>query len=438
MVPSSLLLVTTLLSQSVAAAANKTTTTQVSPSPSPSPGPRFGHWDPSLSGKNILQVLNCKFTYKALANDTCGSVAAQYAMTIEDFEKLNPDVTCGENLKLGAGLLVCAPYQLQTTLTTNGTDTSSPRVLNSLTCDFSYTLQQGDSCDGVAQLFNVTKKDQFSMNPRLDCVDSDVFVGKPLCLQGRFTNSTGGTIASFGGPIQSNVTLTPGLWTLTCVDVAKSNSTSVSLLGLWNTGLDCWHLSEGSSVCVLGPKPTTTTRNIASATSSSNATVTASGISETSTTTTTTTTVDPAPPTLAPAAPAAAVSSDGSFGVDQGECINLFNQARQIYYPSAPGLTYSERLASLAQQAVNYNAGYGCCDSTCHILSGGSTGIAQVLFCTMMTCGQAYDGWVTQESYYWGPHWRIIVGYPDSYPYVGCANSGAGVGGIVCNFSFDP
>ncbi|KAJ3049991.1 hypothetical protein HDU99_008778, partial [Rhizoclosmatium hyalinum] len=362
---------------------------------------------------------------------------------------------------------------------------------------------KGDTCDGVAQLFNVSKNSRFSLNPKLNCVDSDVFIGKSLCLQGRFMNANGTKFAGVGGRPQTNVTLTPTPistcnstvtvgFNQTCVDVAKLNNVAVTYLGAWNTGLDCWSLPEGSSVCALAIPPTKVTP-ILSGASNANGTISAAPAPTTTTATTTTTAAevvaadpnksrcgwswqdangkcgtlctynggcsngetcfgqldnteictnpsakaaDPIPvvqqpdPSPAPApAPQPVVSSGGS-GVDQNECIALFDQARQIYYPSAPMLTYSARLAGQAQLSVNYNAGYGCCDSSCHILSGPGTDIAQVLYCTMMTCGQAYDGWVTQEASYQGGHWRNIVGWPNAYPYVGCANSAAGVGGI--------
>ncbi|KAJ3024194.1 UNVERIFIED_CONTAM: hypothetical protein HDU68_008284, partial [Siphonaria sp. JEL0065] len=124
--------------------------------------------------------------------------------------------------------------------------------------------------------------------------------------------------------------------------------------------------------------------------------------------------------------------------VDQGACISLFNQARGQYNPGAGSLTFSQRLADQAQPAVDYNAGSGCCDSSCHILSGAGTDIAQVLYCSKTNCADAYYGWVSAEAPYRGGHWQIITGSPTAYRYVGCAVSLANGGGIVCNFSMNP
>ncbi|KAJ3400900.1 hypothetical protein HDU80_006503 [Chytriomyces hyalinus] len=129
-----------------------------------------------------------------------------------------------------------------------------------------------------------------------------------------------------------------------------------------------------------------------------------------------------------------------NYNVDQGECISLFASARSEYNGGNvnPYLTYSDRLAELAQQSADMAASAGCCDESCHTLSGGGYGIAQNLYCGQLSCGSAYQGWVTDEASYQGGHWSTIVGYPADYPYFGCAVSGVNGGAIVCNFSWSP
>ncbi|KAJ3216958.1 hypothetical protein HDU81_001004 [Chytriomyces hyalinus] len=141
---------------------------------------------------------------------------------------------------------------------------------------------------------------------------------------------------------------------------------------------------------------------------------------------------------VAPPAPEQPASSPG--GVDAGSCIAEFARARSTYNGGNvnPYLSWSGRLSDLAQQSADYAAGYNCCDSSCHTLSGGGSGIAQVLYCGQFSCSSAYNGWVTDEAPYQGGHWSIIVGYPVDYPYVGCAVSLLGGGAIVCNFSWGP
>ncbi|KAI8839362.1 hypothetical protein BJ741DRAFT_599153 [Chytriomyces cf. hyalinus JEL632] len=149
---------------------------------------------------------------------------------------------------------------------------------------------------------------------------------------------------------------------------------------------------------------------------------------------------DPPPPVeeVAPPAPEQPASSPG--GVDAGSCIGEFARARSTYNGGNvnPYLSWSGRLSDLAQQSADYAANYNCCDASCHTLSGGGSGIAQVLYCGQFSCSSAYNGWVTDEAPYQGGHWSIIVGYPVDYPYVGCAVSLLGGGAIVCNFSWGP
>ncbi|KAJ3235429.1 hypothetical protein HDU81_000436, partial [Chytriomyces hyalinus] len=121
-----------------------------------------------------------------------------------------------------------------------------------------------------------------------------------------------------------------------------------------------------------------------------------------------------------------------NYNVDQGECLSLFASARSEYNGGHvnPYLTYSDRLAELAQQSADMAASAGCCDESCHTLSGGGSGIAQNLYCGQLTCGSAYQGWVTDEASYQGGHWSTIVGYPADYPHFGCAVSGVNGGAI--------
>ncbi|ORY45716.1 hypothetical protein BCR33DRAFT_716349, partial [Rhizoclosmatium globosum] len=124
--------------------------------------------------------------------------------------------------------------------------------------------------------------------------------------------------------------------------------------------------------------------------------------------------------------------------VDKANCKALFDMARSQYNPAVGALTWSDNLAGLAQYSADLSASTGCCDETCHTLSGGGTGISQNLYCGQTSCADAYDGWVTQEASWQGGHWRTTVGWPVDYPYFGCAVSTDGVMAIVCNFSWYP
>ncbi|KAI8842233.1 hypothetical protein BJ741DRAFT_592561 [Chytriomyces cf. hyalinus JEL632] len=203
-----------------------------------------------------------------------------------------------------------------------------------------------------------------------------------------------------------------------------------------NPFLDCsLSLQPKTLVCMPSPTdPFNTTLSVANNQPrkvANTGTVAATGTIEatpTNTATNTDTTASPTPP------------ATPNFNVDQGECISLFASARSEYNGGNvnPYLTFSDRLAELAQQSADMAASAGCCDESCHTLSGGGSGIAQNLYCGQLSCGSAYQGWVTDEASYQGGHWSTIVGYPADYPYFGCAVSGANGGAIVCNFSWSP
>ncbi|KAJ3017555.1 UNVERIFIED_CONTAM: hypothetical protein HDU68_011587 [Siphonaria sp. JEL0065] len=199
-----------------------------------------------------------------------------------------------------------------------------------------------------------------------------------------------------------------------------------------NSGLDCAQpfIKPNTLICVpFNPDPTLPDNDASLAsngtaisgngTVASNATLT----SNNSTTLATTTTTLPSPSPTVPPRPY----------VDAGSCKQVFDQARQYYNPGVDWLTWSDNLAGLAQYSADFSADNGCCDRSCHTLSGGGTGIAQVLYCSKTSCADAYDGWVTQESYYNGEHYLIIIGAPNNYPYFGCAVSTNNGGAIVCN-----
>lgn len=55
-----------------------------------------------------------------------------------------------------------------------------------LTCDAVYSVQSGDTCFGVAQMFNLSTEFFDSINPNLNC--TALFVGQWLCLDGTLSS----------------------------------------------------------------------------------------------------------------------------------------------------------------------------------------------------------------------------------------------------------
>ncbi|KAJ3017553.1 UNVERIFIED_CONTAM: hypothetical protein HDU68_011585, partial [Siphonaria sp. JEL0065] len=229
-----------------------------------------GHYNHNYNLTNFKQIQNCEFTYSTLATDTCGTIATQYVMTLGAFKGLNPTVQCGDGVYFEANQLVCVPSPVNGTATNKSfTAPSSNSTVLSFACSYDYVLQKGDSCNSVATLFNVSATDAFYLNQFLNCEDTVAFTGKPYCLAGTLNTTTGSI--SLGGP--KNVTLNAPIpsdscnstviagTNQTCADVSKANNITVSLLGAWNKGLDCWNVGEGNTVCVADtvsiPKTTT-------------------------------------------------------------------------------------------------------------------------------------------------------------------------------------
>ncbi|ORY45720.1 hypothetical protein BCR33DRAFT_173183 [Rhizoclosmatium globosum] len=176
----------------------------------------LGHWDPRISHDLQQELSACPAGYLVGSDDSCGSIAAKFAISITDFEKLNPAISCAANSKINAAdvPVVCTPFSLQSgsssgSSATNSNSTLTATTANTISCDFSYTLQKGDTCDAIAKLFNVSPKDTFTLNSRLNCVDSDASVGKSLCLAGTVKTANGTKVGSVGGQTVSNATLTP-------------------------------------------------------------------------------------------------------------------------------------------------------------------------------------------------------------------------------------
>ncbi|KAJ3012188.1 UNVERIFIED_CONTAM: hypothetical protein HDU68_001336 [Siphonaria sp. JEL0065] len=230
-----------------------------------------GHYNHKYKLANIEQIQDCEYTYPTLATDTCGTIAAQNVMTLPSFQALNPHIKCGDGVYVEANQLVCVPNAVNGTAVNKSVPNlpSSNITAISFACSFDVVLQKGDSCDSVAALFNVSATDRFYLNQFLNCEDTVAFAGKPLCLSGTFNTTTGSI--SLGGP--KNVTLNAPIPSAscnstviagnnqTCADVSKANNITITQLGAWNKGVDCWNVGEGNAVCVADSVaiPTTTT-----------------------------------------------------------------------------------------------------------------------------------------------------------------------------------
>ncbi|KAJ3378410.1 hypothetical protein HDU84_007574, partial [Entophlyctis sp. JEL0112] len=253
-----------------------------------------GHYNARLSSSAILATIDCVYTYQTAAGDTCGSIAANYAMARSfispaAFATLNPDITCGNDVNLPVDNLVCVSSAADAGSASSTTGSSTDGTNTTLSCTVGYVLRNGDVCDSVAAAFGLSSSLRFELNPHLDCSDTNVFVGQELCLEA-VGNSTTGTII-VGGPQTASkysgaVDMVEG-----CTDSVVLNSTAdpsclafvasysnitITELAAWNSGIDCWNTTAnaGVTVCIHADSSlqTTSTNNATVVTTASETT----------------------------------------------------------------------------------------------------------------------------------------------------------------------
>jgi hypothetical protein len=135
----------------------------------------------------IARDVTCYFDTQAEAGETCDNMSASWGISVQEFTKLNPGVTC-PNLQTGKSYCVVGEYTddggqttppssptitsakpttpITTPPTTMRTSTISSTVPNPSNspampgivgnCDRFYKIQSGDGCDSIAQKNSIT------------------------------------------------------------------------------------------------------------------------------------------------------------------------------------------------------------------------------------------------------------------------------------------
>jgi LysM repeat protein len=128
----------------------------------------------------------CSFSVAANNGDTCQSFASTWGQSVEDFEALNPGVSC-PNLTAGQSYCVIGtvsndpePTTTSTTLktTTSTTTTSSspyqptqPGLVAN--CDQFHLVASGDQCDTIEAKYGITDAQFKAWNPSINARMSD-------------------------------------------------------------------------------------------------------------------------------------------------------------------------------------------------------------------------------------------------------------------------
>lgn len=151
------------------------------------------------------QQVTCDFEITASSGDTCQSFSDDWVLSLEDFESINPGVTC-PNLVVGQSYCVLGTVSPGTTTMSSSTltsstlvstSTSSPLVTSNLSstsstssssapnqpqqtgtvanCDRFYLVKTGDSCDEIESQFDITASELLAWNPSINLGTPEAF-----------------------------------------------------------------------------------------------------------------------------------------------------------------------------------------------------------------------------------------------------------------------
>ena len=116
--------------------------------------------DPNNMQVGSLLVIPNGICYTAVSGDSCDSIAKKYNMTLDRLEYLNPNVICGDQMKVGQIFLVAI-----------GSTSSPPSGTT-------YTIKAGDTCNNIIGIYHITLDQLVQANPGLDC--SNLQIGQVL------------------------------------------------------------------------------------------------------------------------------------------------------------------------------------------------------------------------------------------------------------------
>lgn len=133
------------------------------------------------------QQVSCAYETTANSGDTCQSFSAEWGLTLQAFESLNPGITC-PNLVAGREYCVggTVPSSAQTTSSSSMSTSSSSSVPDqpqqtgtAANCDKFYLVQTGDSCEKIENQFDITASEFLAWNPSINsgtvlhCVETE-------------------------------------------------------------------------------------------------------------------------------------------------------------------------------------------------------------------------------------------------------------------------
>lgn len=250
----------------------------------------------------IARDVTCYFDIQADAGETCDNMSASWGISVQEFTKLNPGVTC-PNLQAGKSYCVVGEYTDDggqttpppsptptvtsakpttpittppTTMRTSTISSTAPNPSNSPAmpgivgnCDRFYKVQSGDGCDSIAQKNGITSAQFKSWNTEINASCSNLWLDYYVCV--RVPGATTPPTTTTTGPSPSNSPLMPGVvgncnrfYKIQsgdgCDSIAKKNSISTTQLKSWNTEINasCSNLWLDYYICTGVPGAVTT------------------------------------------------------------------------------------------------------------------------------------------------------------------------------------
>ncbi|KAF2228098.1 hypothetical protein BDZ85DRAFT_301033 [Elsinoe ampelina] len=130
-------------------------------------------------------VRDCTRFYTVVEGDTCANVYSRFGLTFEQFYAWNPavDARC-ESLWLGYAYCVEGPTSTSTSAAATTTPAAPILPGTPTTCSTYYTVQSGDGCWSITQLYGIDLDTFYRWNPNAGTNCEGLWLGYGVCVAG--------------------------------------------------------------------------------------------------------------------------------------------------------------------------------------------------------------------------------------------------------------
>ena len=123
---------------------------------------------------------NCTGYHTVVPGDSCGSIETKYSITDALFHAMNPELTSA-----CTNLIAGDAYCIGTSNTTSSASPPSNLAPGSFTnCTTYYTVDPGQSCTTIVNMFSITPSDFFRWNPEVNTGCTNILLGSAYCVMG--------------------------------------------------------------------------------------------------------------------------------------------------------------------------------------------------------------------------------------------------------------